>query len=318
VAVSEPRTLVLRALGVGDLLAAIPALRALRRAVDGRLMLATHPALAQLVDLIDCDRRPAIDELVPAIGLTGLAESGHRAGLAVNLHGRGPRSHRVLLATRPKRLMAFAHTEVPESAGGPRWDPGENERSRWCRLLSESGIPSDERDYRLRTPRAALPRAWRGATVIHPGAASPARRWPPARWARVALAERARGRRVLVTGSAEEVRIARAVVADAWLPPESCLAGRTTFRELSALIGAAGRVACADTGIAHLATALGTPSVVLFGPTSPQLWGPPDEARHRVLWEGHSGDPHAARPDPGLMRIHPEAVIRELSMLPAG
>ena len=73
---------------------------------------------------------------------------------------------------------------------------------------------------------------------------------------------------------------------------------------------------CGDTGVAHLATALGTPSVVLFGPTAPARWGPPRERPiHRVLWAGRSGDPHAAEPDPGLLAIAPQMVIDELATL---
>src|SRR4029453_232522 len=52
-------------------------------------------------------------------------------------------------------------------------------------------------------------------------------------------------------------------------------AGQGGVPPIARLVAAADRVVCGDTGIAHLATALRTPSVVLFGPTSPALWGPP-------------------------------------------
>ncbi|MFD0888435.1 glycosyltransferase family 9 protein, partial [Streptosporangium algeriense] len=75
---------------------------------------------------------------------------------------------------------------------------------------------------------------------------------------------------------------------------------------------------CGDTGVAHLATALSTPSVVLFGPTPPARWGPPPgESRHVVLWSGRTGDPFATRPDPGLLAITPADVLAAITTLSA-
>jgi ADP-heptose:LPS heptosyltransferase len=93
------------------------------------------------------------------------------------------------------------------------------------------------------------------------------------------------------------------VAREAGLDPGAVLAGRTTLRQLTALVAGATLVVCGDTGIAHLATALGTPSVILFGPTSPLQWGPPEGRRHRALWKGTTGDPHATEPDAGLLGI---------------
>ncbi|MDQ3822907.1 MAG: glycosyltransferase family 9 protein, partial [Actinomycetota bacterium] len=78
----------------------------------------------------------------------------------------------------------------------------------------------------------------------------------------------------------------------------------------------AGRVVCGDTGVAHLATAFATPSVVLFGPTPPSLWGPPPgRTWHRALWAGGRGDPHADAPHPGLLEIRVDDVLAALAAL---
>jgi hypothetical protein len=62
--------------------------------------------------------------------------------------------------------------------------------------------------------------------------------------------------------------------------------------------------------VAHLATAFGTPSVVLFGPIPPALWGPPpNRPRHRALWTGRRGDPHGEQPDPGLLELDCDTVL---------
>jgi ADP-heptose:LPS heptosyltransferase len=150
--------------------------------------------------------------------------------------------------------------------------------------------------------------------VVHPGAASPARRWPVERWAAVARRELDAGRDVVVTGSVAEVPLACAVAASAGLDADHVLAGRTDVLELAGVVAAAGRVVCGDTGVAHLATALGTPSVVLFGPVPPSEWGPPPNRRqHRALWAGRRGDPHSGAPDGGLLAIGVDDVTMALA-----
>lgn len=309
---SAPRLLVLRALGLGDLLTAVPALRALADAFpDHRLTLACPRALAPLVELTG-----AVDEIVDSEPLAPLPEWLNGVDVAVNLHGRGPESHRILAAVEPRRTIAFANPAagVPH---GPAWRADEHEVGRWCRLLSEAGIPADPDRIDLPPPALRVPEPLRGVTVIHPGAASGARRWPAERFAAVARAEAGEGRRVVLTGSRGERPIADEVARLAGLPGGSVLAGRTGLRELAAIVAAAARVVCGDTGIAHLATALATPSVVLFGPVPPALWGPsPQRPSHRALWAGRIGDPHSADPDPGLLAIGVDDVLAALRELP--
>jgi ADP-heptose:LPS heptosyltransferase len=83
-------------------------------------------------------------------------------------------------------------------------------------------------------------------------------------------------------------------------------------------VAGAGRVVCGDTSIAHLATATGTPSVVIFGPTDPARRGPPvDRPWHRALWTGRSGDAEGREPDPGLLQVTVDDVLAALADLPA-
>ena len=304
-----PVLLVLRAIGLGDFLTAVPALRALADAFPGHRRVLAAPAWLEPL----ARHTGAVDEVLPAEPLGPVA--WRRPEVAVNLHGRGPQSHRRLLETRPRRLIAFAHPDVPESAGFPVWRADEHEVRRWCRLLSESGVPADP--TRLRLSRAGLPpadEAARGATLVHPGAQSPARRWPAQRWAAVARTELARGRRVMVTAGPGESELARRVVQVAGLPP-GCLREGMDLLQLAGLVAAAGRVACGDTGVAHLATALHTWSVLLFGPTPPAHWGPPPGRSHLVLWKGRVSDPLADRPAPGLLEIRPREVTAALGSL---
>jgi ADP-heptose:LPS heptosyltransferase len=290
----------------------VPALRALAAAFPDHHRVLLAPAwLELLVALL----RGAVDEIADVVGRAAvpaaLPAAARDADVAVNLHGRGPQSHAAVRAAGPGRLVAFA-CRAAGHADGPEWREGEHEVARWCRLLAESGIPADAAALDLDAPAGTEPH---GATVLHPGAAAPARRWPVDRWAAVARAERATGRPVVVSAGPGEETDALSVAAAAGLPAESVRAGGDLI-DLTRLIAGAGRVACADTGVAHLATALRVPSVVLFGPTPPAEWGPPaDRGRHRVLWTGRRGDPNGPAPDPGLLEIEPATVSAELAAL---
>ncbi|WP_084219455.1 glycosyltransferase family 9 protein [Spirillospora albida] len=296
IAATARRVLVLRALGLGDLLTAVPALRGVRRGLPGaRITLAAPAALAPLAQATG-----AVDDLLPLDGLDPPPAPIGPVDVAVNLHGRGPESHRLLAALGPGRLVAFAHPGVPHTEG-PDWDPDEHEAGRWCRLVRAHGLDADPADLDLPVP--AVPSPAPGAVVVHPGAACGARRWPAERFAAVAAALRDAGERVAVTGGAGEALLARRVVDLAGLGGGACLAGRTGPAELAALVAGARLVVCGDTGVAHLATAYRTPSVLLFGPTPPARWGPPDRAQHLVLWAGRCGDPHGRDPHPGLLEI---------------
>ncbi|KAE8762218.1 glycosyltransferase family 9 protein [Georgenia thermotolerans] len=308
--------LVLRALGLGDALTGIAPLRGVRRAWPRRRIVLAAPAgvggWLRSLGVVDAVLPTAAVDSLDGVRLD---PAGLRPGhVAVNLHGRGPQSHRVLAETGPARLVAFANADAGHD--GPPWRAGEHEVARWCRLVSWAGGPCDAADLRLPTPGGP-----RTAVVLHPGAASPARRWPVRRWSALARRLVEAGHRVLLTGSAAEAGLCTQVIAGAAsagatsgasmdppgadAPAVSSLAGRLDLPGLADVVGRARLLVCGDTGVAHLATALGTPSVLLFGPVSPAAWGPAvDPHLHTVLWHGDgAGDPHAHAVDPALEAI---------------
>jgi len=299
--VSRPVALALRALGLGDFLAGIPALKLLERAFpDHELVLAAPAVFAPLVDLV-----PAVDRLAPTGELMPLASEFQAVDVAVDLHGNGPASRHLLSDLAPHQLAGFANA----AAGlvGPSWFAGEHEVRRWCRLVSEAfdvgPDPWPGVAGAVGVPSVSMPA---GLTIVHPGAAAESRRWPPERFAEVAIELRRRGHRVVVTGGATEHDLADRV-ADR--------SGATTMlglslTELFALVAGARLVVSGDTGIAHVASNYRTLSVVLFGPVSPAAWGPPPDPRHVVLFHGDGrGDPHGTATDPSLLEITVHEVL---------
>jgi ADP-heptose:LPS heptosyltransferase len=312
---SRPTVLVLRALQIGDLLVAVPALRAVRRAhPEHRLVLATSAALAPIVERIG-----GVDLLLPTPDPTAVPWPGAAPDVAVNLHGTGPQSHHALDALNPRRRLGFRCGEVGPGWEGPAWNAvaaaHPHERARWCALLEAVGIPADADDLRLPAPTPAgatdTGSARAAPVLVHPGAAYGAKRWPVERFAAVAAALDGPQTPVLVTGSAGERDLASAVADGAGLPPDRVLAGRTDLGALCDLVARAGLVISGDTGIAHLASAYGTPSVVLFGPVDPAQWGPPADGPHRALAHPATrrGERFVDEPDPALLAIGVEEVL---------
>lgn len=296
---------VLRSLGLGDILTAVPALRGIARAWPRHELQVLAPG--GLADLVTAAVPRA--RVIPADRLTSTSLPVERPALAINLHGRGPASNRELMRLSPGWLLAFRdhRTATP----GPEWRADEHEVDRWCRLVDAGGACSDPGDLAL--PTRPLHRAGRPTVVVHPGAASASRRWRPGGFAAVARALHDRGCRIVVTGTRDErTRCARVVAAAE--RPMLDLCGRLDAWELAHQVARAQLVVCGDTGIAHLAHAVATPSVELFGPLSPALWGLRGSRRHRGIWHGdpgilRPGDPAGAHIDPRLASITTAEVL---------
>jgi len=300
--------LALRALGLGDLLTGVPALRGLRRAYpDAHIVLATPERFCTLAMLTG-----AVDEVDPTPGLGALRPRRDAPVLAVNLHGSGPESIADLAAQRPRALLTHRHDAYPDLSG-PLWRADLHEVDRWCRLLEWAGIACDPDDLSIGRPRGYPDRS--GLVVIHPGAAYPARRWPAERFAAVAAALHDAGHEIVVTGDSNEIQLARSVASEAGLPQSCVLAGTLGLLGLIALIADCRLLICGDTGVGHIATATGTPSVLLFGPTPPNRWGPRGSGRHIAVWAGNKGDPHGDRPHSGLLLITVPRVLEATQVL---
>ncbi|HVU68718.1 MAG TPA: glycosyltransferase family 9 protein [Ktedonobacteraceae bacterium] len=304
------RTIALfRALYLGDMLLAVPALRALRqRFPEAEITLIGLPWAAELVE-----HYPAyLDRFVPFEGYPGLpevevkrrqtrtflrAQRAYRYDLAVQMHGSGASSNAFVRDLRAK--LSVGYFPPGDKAARKRLDIGEpypadqHEIERnlgLARLLGATRLdprlefPLLERDVqeceRLLETLSRKDRLWIG---LHAGAKCPARRWPPAYFAQLAdaLADKL-GARILLTGSAGEAATVRQV-ADQMSSKPLNLVGKTSLGGLAALLSRLDLFISNDTGPAHLASALDTPSITLMGPTDYQRWSAQNQQRHPVL-----------------------------------
>jgi ADP-heptose:LPS heptosyltransferase len=302
--------LVLRALpGLGDLLTAIPALRAIREHEPS-----AHVALVGLAGTAPLVERFGryIDELIPLPGFPGLPEQppdveaipgflwalqARHADLAINFHGSGWVTN-PLVALFGARATAGYHVRGewrPDARRFLEHDDSVPEVIRWLRLTSALGWPSDDArlEFPVRRPSAdeAAVLGGLGGTVavIHPGASVAERRWSPDAFALVADSLAAAGASVVLTGSDAE-RDVTAAVAAAMRAASVDLAGRTSLDGLASLLQSAAVLVCNDTGVSHLADALGTPSVVIFVGSEIDRWAPLDRQLHRRIVPGAAGD----------------------------
>ncbi|WP_022882861.1 glycosyltransferase family 9 protein [Gryllotalpicola ginsengisoli] len=302
----RPTLLALRALKLGDLLVAVPALKALRRRFPGhRLVYAAPGWLEPIVRLVG-DDSPAIDELLPTPGLDEpLPWAGGPVDVAVNLHGRGPESTGVLERLSPRLRLGHA---APGWLG-PEWRDGGLERERWARVATFPDAPADADDVGIMRPEHPSPMP--GAAVVHVGAFYAARHWPEERFAAVLRELARRGLPVVVTGGPADGDRAREVARQAGVRAR-VFAGEASLPldHVAALIAGARLLVSVDTGVAHLASAFGTPSVVIFGPAPPEEWGPPP-GPHVVLTDAslRRGDIFAADADPALLAVTAADVI---------
>ncbi len=114
----------------------------------------------------------------------------------------------------------------------------------------------------------------RPIAVLQPGARYWFKAWPPERFARLAdhLAE-THGHQVLIAGSGQERQLAK-TIRDAAKSRPAVMVGEATVKQFAAVLKRAVLLVGNDSGAMHIAAAMGTPVVALFGPSNPMEWGP--------------------------------------------
>jgi len=149
---------------------------------------------------------------------------------------------------------------------------------------------------------------------IHPGAGAPVKLWRNEAWAQVAdtLTKRY-GAKIILTGSAEENPFCRAIAEDMTTKP-IVAAGETSLGELAAIMARCQLVLGVDSGPLHLAVAVGTPTVHLFGPVDSLTFGPwGDPARHLVVTSEMNCIP-CNRLDYAPAELHQHPCVRNITV----
>ncbi|MEI7297532.1 glycosyltransferase family 9 protein [Paraburkholderia tropica] len=307
-ALAPRRIVIFRALQLGDMLCAVPALRALRAACPQ-----AHIALVGLPWSRDFVARfpMLIDECIVFPGARGFPEQAEderalpefldamrsrRFDLAIQLHGSGGVANTLVDSFRARALAGFTQPgETPPPGCHLPWPDALPEPQRYLALLHALGVRSATlRDDTLWFPLHDADHAAHAELVqrhgldparlvlVHPGAQLPSRRWPAERFAAVADSLAFEGWQIAVTGTSAERDLTAAVVG-AMTQSAQHLAGETTLGALAALVASARLVVCNDTGLSHVAAAMRTPSLVIASGSDTRRWAPLDRARHRVV-----------------------------------
>jgi len=258
---------------LGDVLMARPMLHALRAMAGPREVVAVGPAplLALLASEKLWDR--AVDRTAP---------HWPRAGVAVLAPPSFSSAWRAWTSRASRRIGYRGEgRDLLLTDALPRPGRGAMHLSREYLALAERAGAREVPLPVLAAPTVLSDRPSERTAVLAPGAVyGPAKRWPEERFVALGRALAARGLAVQVCGGAGDVAVCERVAAT--LPGARMLAGTTGLADQAALCAAAAVVVSNDSGMAHLAAAVGAPTVALFGSTS-STWTAPLGRRVRVV-----------------------------------
>ncbi|HVL77463.1 MAG TPA: glycosyltransferase family 9 protein [Noviherbaspirillum sp.] len=305
---------IFRALQLGDMLCAVPALRALRAALpDTRITLIGLPWAEQFASRY----RSYIDDFIAFPGHPDLPEQPvqherlddfalavreRHFDLALQLHGSGEISNRIVSTFGAKACAGYKPKGMPGSSlHYLDFEEGGHESLRLLRLVAFLGAPMQgehlefplfaQDDAELRDSGVARTLVERSYFCIHPGARMRDKCWPLARFAEVAdrLCDEFRLQAV-ITGSGQERDLAEALAAQMRNRPVIA-AAPISIGAMAALMSRSRLLICNDTGVSHIAAGLRLPSVVIFSKSDMERWAPLDAELHRCVWdpEGQQG-----------------------------
>jgi ADP-heptose:LPS heptosyltransferase len=276
------RILVCHQGALGDLILALPAIKALRDALQpARMEMMGHPWTLALVhghpyadavmDINRGDMAPLFQEHAPLpaairgyLGQFAAAFCFARSEtLAYNLRRAGIRQTFTLPSFPDKRMHVIDHHLLSLQALGIAAPPTPP-----TILPPPQGAQEEAKAFFLR-------KGWDLDKIIalHPGAGSRKKAWPAARFAALARALASTGHKILILeGPADKAAAAEVVAGLGDIP--HLLVQDLPITKVAALLSLASLFIGNDSGISHLAAALKVPIIALFGPTDPFVWAP--------------------------------------------
>jgi heptosyltransferase-2 len=268
---------------IGDAVMATPALRAIRAAFPAaRIAIVANPMVAELFTFHpDCDQVIRFDKRSGHGGAGGFwrfcrALRRERFALVILLQNAFEAAAMAVLAGIPRRAGYRSDGRgLLLTSGVPAVDKkhGLHHVDYYLHMLRQLGIDGGDRRLRLAVTAeeqaGARERLGAGDWVaVNPGASyGAAKRWIPERFAAVADGLAAEfGVRLVLTGGPGEAEIGRDIERAMKVAPVN-LIGRTSVRELMAVLAQCRLVVTNDSGPMHIAAAFGVPLVAVFGPT---------------------------------------------------
>ncbi len=289
-----PRILVVALRRLGDVLLTTPLIRSVKRAypdaaIDALVFAGTQGVLAGNPDLKDVLTIPSDPNLGETLAL--LRRTAKRYDLALSTQtGDRPTTLAIVAGRQSVGLLeANGLAAAAKRFLLSRSCVTDRDRHRVLdilRLTELVGIPAHaEVVCPAGATRSDLVPA-KSYAVIHAAPMFTYKRWAMDGWRKLAVALRERGLGAVVTGAASD----RTYLDEIWQSGDHAsevvrLDGKLEWPELSAVIGAARTYIGPDTAITHLAAATGVPTVALYGPTDPRIWGPWPRGGLDRAWE---------------------------------
>jgi ADP-heptose:LPS heptosyltransferase len=303
---------IFRALQLGDLLCSVPAWRALRKTYPlAKISFIGLPGMKELVE-----RYPQyIDEFIPFPGYPGLPEQpfddwkfqtfltnmqNRNFDLVLQLQGNGSIVNQMLSLFGAKYLVGFCQNASHSTELLLEYPNFGSEITRHLALMKHLEINDSENkvlEFPVREKDFAelqylnLGLSEKQYVCLHPGSRGSWRQWPTLYFAAIADFCVACGYKVVITGTANELELAKEVAQLSNYRPVIC-SGKTNLGTVAALLKNAKALIANCTGVSHLAAALETPSVVISMDGEPERWAPLNKKIHRTVDWNTSPDYH--------------------------